>query len=151
MREQVKAEMEKEKSPVKYNIHSTGNKKNINGFNCEEYRVEGEEKIILIWASTDNSGIVKEVVRITKKFAEVMKMGEEDEEVDEWTYVPGKIPIQVQTLNAGMMGEPVLRIQVITKIEKRKPPIEKFNVPGKSEGFTEVSIMDMMNGIPNME
>ena len=43
-----------------------------------------------------------------------------------------------------MMGEPVLFIQSITKIEKKKPSADKFRVPGKKEGFTKGSMMDMM-------
>ena len=146
MQEQVRAEMEKEKnkSAVKYDAQLTGKKMKIYGFNCEEYRVNKNEDVILIWASNDKSGIIKEINRVSNKFDELFKSSE-DEGVDEWQLVPGKIPVQVRTYTSSMMmGEPVLLIQSITKIEKEKPPVEKFRVPGKKEGFTKGSMVDMM-------
>ena len=56
-----------------------------------------------------------------------------------------KIPVQVRTYTSSMMmDEPVLFIQSVTKIEKEKPPTNKFRIPGKKEGFTKGSMMDMM-------
>ena len=43
-----------------------------------------------------------------------------------------------------MMGEPSITIQAITGIENRKPPADKFRVPGQDEGFTKGSMMEMM-------
>jgi frataxin-like iron-binding protein CyaY len=146
MQKQVRAEMEKEKnkSAVKYDAQLTGNKMKLNGFNCEEYRVNKNEDVTLIWASNDKFGIIKEINRVSNKFDELFKSSE-DEGVDEWQLVPGKIPVQVRTYTSSMMmGEPVLFIQSITKIEKKKPSADKFRVPGKKEGFTKGSMMDMM-------
>jgi len=146
MKEQVRAEMEKEKnkSPVKYDAQLTGKKMKLYGFNCEEYRVNKNEDVVIIWASNDKSGIIKEINRVSNKFDELFKSSE-DEGVDEWQLVPGKIPVQVRTYTSSMMmGEPVLLIQSITKIEKKKPSADKFRVPGKKEGFTKGSMMDMM-------
>lgn len=154
MQKQVKAEMEKEKnkSAVKYDAQLTGNKMKLNGFNCEEYRFNKNEDVILIWASNDKSGITKEIIRVSNKFNELFKSSENDD-VDEWQLVPGKIPVQVRTYTSSMMmGEPVLFIQSITKIENKKPPVDKFRLPGKKEGFTKGSMMDMMMEImPNDE
>ena len=146
MREQVRAEMEKEKkqSPVKYDAQPTGKKMKLYGFNCEEYRVNKDEDVITIWASSDEYGILKEVDRVSKKFDELFKSSD-DESVDEWQLVPGKIPVQVRTYTSSMMmGEPILVIRAITKIERKKPPTDTFRVPGENEGFTKGSMMDMM-------
>jgi len=121
MKEQVRAEMEKEKnkSPSKYDAQLTGKKMKLYGFNCEEYRVNKNEDVVIIWASNDKSGIIKEINCVSNKFDELFKSCE-DEGVDEWQLVPGKIPVQVRTNTSSMrMGEPVLFIQSITKIEKK--------------------------------
>ena len=98
MREQVRAEMEKEKNkpPVKYEAKPTGQKMKLYGFNCEEYGIVKDGEFITIWASGDRPEIVDEVNRISGKFDEMFKTGE-DEDVDEWQLVPGKIPVQVKT------------------------------------------------------
>jgi len=153
IRKQVMAEMQKEKnkSPLKYDVLPTGKKKKIYGFNCEEYRVNKGEDVITIWASNDKSGVLKEVSRISKKLDELSRSSD-DEEVDEWQLVPGKIPVQVVTYTYSMMmGDPILAIQAITKIEKKKPSADKFRVPGKNEGFTSGSMMDMMQIMPGNE
>ena len=151
MREQVQAEMDNEKSATPYDIQPTGKKKTINGFDCEGYRIESEEQVVIIWASDDSFGISKEVERMSEKLGQIMNMGTEEDESGEWEYVPGKIPVQVQTFISGMMGEPTISYEIINKIENKKPSPEKFHIPGKSEGFTEMSVMDMMRGIPGFE
>ncbi len=146
MHEQVQAEMEKEKNKprVKYEAKPTGKKMMLNGFNCEEYLITKEDEYITIWASGDKSEIVNEVDRISRKFDNLFRTGE-DEEVDEWQLIPGKIPVQVKTYRSSMMtGEPSLTIQTITGIENRKPSADKFRVPGENEGFTKGAMMDMM-------
>lgn len=145
IREQVRAEMEKEGSmpKVKYKAKPTGKKMELYGFNCEEYRVTKEDEFIAVWASGDRSEIVDEVDRITKKFDKLFNT-DEDEDIDEWQLVPGKIPVQVKTYLSEMMGESSVTILTITGIENKKPSAEKFRVPDEKEGFTKGSIMDMM-------
>lgn len=146
MREQVIAEMEKEKnkSQITYNARPTGKKKKLYGFDCEEYRVNNDEEVITIWASADKLGITKEVKRFSERFDKLFNTGD-DEGFNEWELISGKIPIQVRRLSSSMeMGEPVVVIQTITKIDNKKPPAEKFRVPSEDEGFTKSSMMDMM-------
>lgn len=145
MREQVRAEMEKEKNKpqVKYEAKPTGQKMKLYGFNCEEYGIVKDGEFITIWASGDRPEIVNEIDRISGKFDEMFKTGE-DEDIDEWQLVPGKIPVQVKTYRSDMMGEPSITIQAITGIENRKPSADKFRVPGQDEGFTKGSMMEMM-------
>jgi hypothetical protein len=147
MREQMKAEMqiEKNKSQVKYKAVSTGNKSKIYGFSCEEYRVSKDDEFITIWASTDHPEIVEKVDRISGQFDELFKTDQE-EDIDEWQLVHGKIPIQVKTYQTSMStGEPGISIQSIMGIYNKKPPADKFRVPGEVEGFSKGSIMEMMN------
>lgn len=146
LQEQVRAEMEKEKkkTPVKYEAQLTGKKMKFYGFNCEEYRVNKNEDVITIWASSDQSEIIKEFDRAAKKIDALFKSSD-DESFDEWQLVPGKIPVQVRSYTSAMrMDEPVLIIQSITKIEKKKPSADKFRIPGENEGFTKGSMMEMM-------
>jgi hypothetical protein len=145
MRKQVmeQMELEKSKAPVKYNARPTGKKMNLYGFNCEEYRVEMDEELISIWASSSNAGIAKEFERVSNKYDKIFKS--DDEDIDEWKLVPGKVPVQVRTYSLSMMmGDPVLNIRNVTKIENKKPSPDKFRVPGKKEGFTKGSIQDIM-------
>lgn len=146
MRDQIKAEMDREKNKpqVKYEAISTGKKMKISGFNCEEYRVNKDSDVIAIWATLDEYGLVKKVEQVSQKLDELFK-SDDDEDVDEWQIVSGKIPIQVRTYTTStMMGEPTLIIKTITKIEKKKPSADKFKIPGVNEGFTQGSMMDMM-------
>lgn len=145
-REQVLAEMKNEqnKPQVSYIVHKTGKNKKLYGFDCEEYRVDSDEKIIMIWAAVDKIGITEEVNRFSERFDDLFNT-EDGEGFDEWDMISGKIPIQVRTLSSSMMmGEPVIDIQTITKIDKKKPPSSKFKIPGHDEGFTKSSMMDMM-------
>ena len=146
MRAQIEAEMAKRKNdaPLKAEARPTGKKMKIYGFNCEEYRVAQEEKVISIWAATDTKGIVKAVERVSRTIGDLFNT-DDDEEVDEWQLVPGKIPVQVRKISSsGMTGEPVVLIQAITKIETKKPSADKFKIPGEKEGFTKGSMIEMM-------
>jgi len=146
MREEVIAGMEKEKnkSQITYNAQPTGKKKELYGFDCEEYRVNNDEEAITVWASADELGITKEVKRFSERFDKLFNTGD-DEGFNEWELISGKIPIQVITLSSSMiMSEPVMVIQIITKIDKKKPSANKFKIPGEDEGFTKGSMMDMM-------
>jgi hypothetical protein len=152
-REQVLAEMENEKNKpqVSYIVHKTGKNKKLYGFDCEEYRVDTDEKMIIIWASTDKIGITKEVERFSESFDELFNTRDE-EGFNEWELISGKIPIQVRTLSSSMMmGEPLMVIQTITKIDKKKPSANKFKIPGENEGFTKGSMMDLMRTMPDFE
>jgi len=57
-------------------IELTGKKMKLYGFNCEEYRVNKNEDVIIIWASNDKSGIIKEISRLSNKFDEIFKSSE---------------------------------------------------------------------------
>ncbi len=146
MRDQVKAEMEKEKNKpqVKYDAQPTGNKMKLYGFNCEEYRVSKDDELIAIWASDERVDLANDIDRISGKFDELFKMNEE-EDIDEWELVPGKIPVLVKTYRFSMTGEePGITIQAITGIENKKPSADKFKVPTEDDGFTKGSMMEMM-------
>lgn len=146
MREQAKADMEKVKNKpkAKYEAKPTGKKSKLYGFNCEEYRINNNEEFIAVWASGEQSELVKAVDRISGKFNDLFKT-DENEDVDEWQLIPGKIPVQVKTYHSAMTAEePNITIQAITRIENRKPPIDKFRVPGQAEGFTKGNMMEMM-------
>jgi hypothetical protein len=86
---------------------------------------------------------VKELERISQEYDNIFNS--DDEDIDEWKLVPGKVPVQVRTYSFSMMmGDPVLNIRSITKIENKKPSPDKFRVPGEKEGFTKGSIQDIM-------
>ncbi|MGB5872428.1 MAG: hypothetical protein WBH56_01775 [Bacteroidota bacterium] len=146
MREEARAEMEREKTkkPSQYSARPTGRKMNLYGFDCEQYVVNTDEAMLSIWAAKDQSGVVGEVNRVSRKFDELFQT-DEDEDVDEWDLVPGKIPVEVRRYSGVvMMEEPALRIQAITKIEKKTPSADKFSVPGVDQGFRRGSMMEMM-------
>ncbi len=146
LREEARAEMKREKAQKTDHEkpRPTGKKISLYGFACEQYMVNTDEGVLSIWAAPDQSGVVGEVSRTSRRFEEHFQM-EEDDDVDEWDLVPGKIPVEVHRYAGGMMmEEPRLTIQAITKIEKKKPSADKFKVPGDKEGFTKGSMMEMM-------
>ena len=145
-RDQILAEMETEnnKSHSTVVAKPTGNNKKINGFECEEYYVKTDDKTMMLWASPDKIGITKEIQKFSKKFDQIFN-SDEKEGIDEWSIISGRIPIQVRKLSYSMeLDEPVMIIQTITKIDKKKPSSSVFKVPGVNEGFTKSSMMDMM-------
>jgi len=149
MQAQVRASMEQEKqqkSGAKRIANPTGKKMTINGFNCELFTITNEEgNITGIWAAPDDMNITAAAENISEKFSKIFNMGE-DEETDEWSLIKGKIPVEVREMSQDMeMGEPSFSITSIQKIERKTPPVDKFNVPGEKEGFTHGSFSDMMN------
>ena len=148
MQEQIKAAMQEEKnkqSSVEQTAKPTGKKMTINGFSCELYMIEGEDYGGMgIWAASDDMNITGNIERMTGKFAKMFNMGEEDQP-DEWSLIDGKIPVEVRQMSSDMaMGMPGFEITSIEKIEKKKPPVEKFYVPVEKDGFTRVSYSDYM-------
>lgn len=147
MQEQVRAEMMNEKggnTSSSYDVLPTGKKEEINGFPCEEYIIQAEEEYTSLWLANDNYGIYNAVKQISAKIEEIFEMSE-DNGVDEWQIVPGKIPVQVRSFTYDMMmGDPIVSIQTITKIEKTNPPADKFRVPGEDEGYTKTTYIEMM-------
>ncbi|MFQ5544258.1 MAG: hypothetical protein ACE5FY_07915 [Nitrospiria bacterium] len=160
----MKEEMEKEKekakvraknkSPVKRLARPTGRKKKLHGFDCEEYRINKSESVTIIWASRDESGITKALNRFSEKLDNLYASfdDEGDDDIDGWTLVPGRLPVEVRTFTRTMMMDgppmmmgmdgPALTVRVLTKIEKKKPSTGIFKVPGKKEGFKTVSVLE---------
>jgi hypothetical protein len=148
MQAQVRAAMEQEKQQKPGAIpaaNPTGKKMSINGFDCKLYITKKEEgNITGVWAAPDDMKITAAAENISEKFSKIFNMGE-DEETDEWSVVKGKIPVEVREMSQDMsMGEPSFSITSIQKIERKKPPADKFYVPGEKEGFTHGSFSDMM-------
>ena len=148
MQAQVRAAMEKEKqqkSGTKLAANPTDKKMTINGFNCELYTIKKEEGIIIgIWAAPDEMKITGAAEKISEKFSKIFNMGN-DEEIDDWSLVRGKIPVEVREMSLDIsMNEPSFSITSIQKIERKTPPADKFYVPGEKEGFTHGSYSDMV-------
>lgn len=149
MQEQVRAEMntDKDRPMISFEPFPTGKSADINGYTCYEYRIEREEEMISAWVTNDEYGLMDEVKRLSSKIDEMFSQNEEND-FDEWQMVPGKIPIQVISYIYDMiMGDPLINIQTITKIEKQKPPADIFKVPGEDEGFTQATVMETMDQI----
>jgi hypothetical protein len=146
MRENLMNNMnqEKDKTKVEYQVKPTGEKKQISGLNCSQFRVSKGEEIMDLWVTEDSFGLFNDVIRISKKFEELYNT-DNDNEFDEWQILPGQIPVQLSTFTESISGEPVIVIRKITKIENKKSPVEKFYIPGDKEGFTKGSFMDMMS------
>lgn len=142
-REQIKKAMKSMKGeiPVEPKVTKTGKKMKKYDYDCEQYIIEDGEKVTAVWASDDIHGLSKKAKSVSEKLAAIFPP-EDDEDKDEWDLVPGKIPVEVRTFRWGMMGQPEMEIQAITKITKTKPPKTKFIPPGKKEGFTRGSFME---------
>ncbi len=144
MRKQIEAEMEKEKSARSrpWKVETTGVKGSKYGFNCEQYIAERPEEIVLIWASEDYPEIVEKSRKISEQFQAAFP--DEDSETDEWELVEGKIPVEVRRFERDEMGNPVISVMAINRIEKKRPPSKIFMVPGPEQGFTRVSMQEFM-------
>jgi len=150
MRKQVEQGMqEKGNTAAKPVVKASGKKMQKYGFNCEEYLVTEDNDVQIIWATGDISGLAEKVEDFSGKMKEMFP-SEDEEESNEWELVPGKIPVEVRTYENDMMGMPSIKVQAITKIEKKQPPADVFKVPGKAEGFTQSSMNDMMKEMMNM-
>lgn len=149
LREQVQTGMQSKSAPkTEPVVIPTGKRMKKYGFDCEQYMIEEENKVMVIWASDDVSGLAKKVENISEKMNAVFQT-DGDTEKDEWELVPGKLPIEVRSYEMDMMSGPEIEIQAITKIAKSTPPAEKFSLPAESEGFTRGSMKDMMMQIMN--
>jgi hypothetical protein len=145
-RDQILAEMDTKnnKSNSTVVVKPTGTNNTINGFGCEEYFVKTDDKTMMVWASPDKIGITKEIQKFSDRFDQIFN-SDDEEDIDEWSIISGKIPIQVRQVSTSIeMDEPVIIIQTITKLDKKKPSSDVFIVPGVNEGFTKSSMMDMM-------
>lgn len=122
------------------NFNATGRIRTINGFECEEFIGYQNESVVSYWMAEPDKNQYDEMKKMGVKLGEIFQ--DEEEEINEWEIIPGKIPIEIRTLF--MFGEPTISIETIEKIESKSPPSEIFNVPGKSEGFTKMNMMDVM-------
>ncbi len=145
MREQAKTAMEEEKKHKKSNrqLVATGKKAKKYGFDCEQYIMEGDEDVIMLWASDDVQGLAQKTQALSEKLSSIFP-DEDEQEKDEWELIPGKIPVEVRTFRMDPMDGPTINIEAITKINKTKPAANKFIPPGKAEGFTRSSMKEMM-------
>ena len=148
LQEQVKAEMKPEitsKDKLDYEIIETGKKAQLYGFECEEYLLTSDEKMMTIWAAEDKTNLSDQVAKITEKFEKIFP-DEEGDDVDEWELMKGKILVEVRNYypDMTMMGQSGISMSVITKIENTKPPASKFTPPGPEQGFSQTSFSEMM-------
>ena len=58
--------------------------------------------------------------------------------------IVGKIFVEVRKFIAGLMDEPSMEIQSITKIKKTAQPKNKFVFPTEKEGFTRGAFMEVV-------
>jgi len=134
--------MEQSRNQSSGQVKSTGKKMKKYGYNCEQYIMESEEEVIIIWAAEDVHGLTSKAKVMYESLSNLMDA--EDEEKDEWDLVEGKVPVEVRTYRMGMMSDPVIDIRAITKIQETKPPSEKFVPPGKKDGFKTGTMQEMM-------
>ena len=132
--------------PATPKVIKTGKKTKKYDYDCEQYLIEAGDKVTVVWAAEDVFGLAQKAKSMSEKLTAIFP-SDDEEEKDEWDLVPGKIPIEVRTFRLGMSGQPEIEIQAITKIIKNKPPAIKFVPPGKKDGFTRGSFMDMMQGL----
>lgn len=127
----------------------TGKKAKMHDFDCEQYIVEKENEVTVVWAANDIGGVTGKIQAVSSKMADAFSSGD-DEDDDEWEFVPGKIPVEVRTYRVNEWGSPEMHIMAITKIEQTTPPKDKFVLPEAAKGFTKTSMSDMMQQMMNM-
>ncbi len=147
-RDQYEASLKSVKSS-KLHARPTGEKAKMHDFDCEQYIVEKENEVTVVWAANDIGGVTEKIQAVSSKIATAFSSGDDDED-DEWEFVPGKIPVEVRTYRANEWGAPEVHIQAITKIERTSPPEDKFVLPEAAKGFTKSSMSDMMQQMMNM-
>lgn len=146
MREQARLAMKEKKELHELNQHPTSTGKTMTkyGFKCEQYMIEGDNEVMIIWASDDRLGLAKKAKAVSEKLSKMFPSMDEEKK-DEWELVNGRIPIEVRTYHMNAMSGASMEIQAITKIEKTNPSDEKFIVPGEADGFKRSSFKNMMN------
>ncbi len=151
MRMQVEEQMKMDAKPKKSKVTSTGKKEKKYGFDCNQYLVESEEEIKMIWATDDLPGLRNSFEGFIKKMSAVFPSMEESEK-DDWDLVGGKIPVETLTMMSSidMMGTPEIEITALTKIKQTKPPSDKFVPPTAADGFSYGSMKNMMSQMMNL-
>ncbi len=151
MRQKIEAEMAKEKATQArpWKVNATGVKGQKYGFDCEQYLAERPDELILIWATDQYPEVVEKARTISEKLDAVFP--EDELETDEWELVAGKVPVEVRRFETDEMGNPVISVLAIERIEKAQPPKEKFAVPGADQGFTHTTLQEFMQEMMRFE
>ncbi|MFC2084627.1 hypothetical protein ACFLS9_06195 [Bacteroidota bacterium] len=124
-------------------VYSTGKKKEISGFDCEQFMVENAPNTMVIWATDDIPELVESAEDISENL-KVMFQDEGKKDVDEWELVKGKVPMEVRSFESNMFVDPKISFTVTTLIEEITPPAGKFIPPGEAEGFKKGTMGDFM-------
>jgi hypothetical protein len=124
-------------------IEALGMSKNINGMQCDGYRVTQGEDISQVWASPE----LKDVVNAFASFVERMEIfameGDEEQELEVFELLREHgFPVLEQTLRASGF-EPEYEIMEMLTVERMTPDPELFVVP---EDYERRSFLEMMEG-----
>ncbi len=147
MRAQLEAMEESEGASSQAKLKATGNSAKKQGFNCQEYFMQDGNAYTLIWATKEFGDLAGTMKEMSEKMSSLFPESEDDSP-DEWELVQGMIPIEYKyVLLEPDSFTPDLEINLIQKISRKKPPADKFHVPGEKEGFTRSSMEDLMKSM----
>lgn len=132
------------KQPVKEpSVTKTDQRRTILDLATQLYIAKSNTKTKGIWATSEDKELAAKFSEAGKVFKAAFDM-QGGNEIEEWHLLPGKFPVVTATYKESMMGTASVKVQRYTKIDKRQPPENKLMPPGKNEGFTEGTMMDMM-------
>ena len=111
------------------------------------YIAKAGEKVEGIWAIDNDRALAAKFREMGENMTAAFEM-EGLKEIKEWEIIPGKFPASKTTVEMGMRGGRLsVDIEYYTSIKRETPTADKFVPPGKDEGFTQGTLMDLMPGI----
>lgn len=122
-------------------IEKTGKTKEMLGHETTLYLISQGPKTRGVWVAKDDPQLVETFMKLAETFKAAMPM--KNDEAEDWELIPNTFPMQTVT-HSQRSFKPSVRIEYLASLEKKQPPKEKLIPPGKDQGFTEGTMMDMM-------
>lgn len=128
-------------------IERPGTKRKLLGTEAELYIAKAGTKVEGIWAIDNDRALAAKFREMGENMTAAFEM-EGMQEIKEWEIIPGKFPASKTTVEMGMWGGRLrVDIDYCTSIKREPPPPDKFVPPGKDEGFTQGTLLDLMPGM----
>ncbi|MCZ6821172.1 MAG: hypothetical protein O7G31_17020 [Calditrichaeota bacterium] len=131
----------------KVTIERPGTKRKLLGTEAELYIAKAGKKVEGIWAIDNDRALAAKFLEMGENMTAAFEM-EGLKEIKEWEIIPGKFPASKTTVEMGMRGGRLsVDVEYYTSIKRETPTADKFVPPGKDEGFTQGTLMDLMPGM----
>ena len=145
-RAQLRAQIDRANAGGPIRVRKTGRKQPINGFNCEEYRVESNSGKRQVWVSRRYPAFVKVFGTVLTQLPSPDPSASDSRESEIWKQIPKAWPVVMKNFEFSPSTKEVsFEIQETESMEEQSVPESTFNIPA---GFTKISAPSSMQGMP---